>query len=60
MAMLCSCSFPDCETLTLLSPYCLEHEHVITTLDAERARARDEPTARELLEVAQPTPARAA
>lgn len=57
--MLCSCSFPDCETLTLLSPYCLEHEHVITTLDAERARARDEPTAREL-EVAQPTPATAA
>ena len=58
--MLCSCSFPDCETLTLLSPYCLDHEHVIAALDAERARAGDEPTARELLEVAQPMPATAA
>jgi hypothetical protein len=54
MAMLRSCSFPDCETFTLLSPYCVEHEQLIATLDAEPAPAGDEPMVRELAEVAQP------
>ncbi|HEY8777121.1 MAG TPA: hypothetical protein VIM33_11665 [Gaiellaceae bacterium] len=56
MPMLHGCAFPDCETFTL-STYCFEHELVIRAeIEAERAHVavRDEPTARELAEVAQP------
>jgi len=56
MAMLGCCNVPGCETLTL-SPYCLEHEQLIVSVDAERARAGvgDEPMVRELAEVAELT-----
>jgi hypothetical protein len=60
MPMLRSCSFPDCETLTL-SSYCFEHEQLIATLEADRRAqsvVRDAPMARELAEVVvQPVPA---
>jgi len=54
--MLHSCSFLDCETLTL-SPYCFEHERLIRAeMESERAQAtvRDEPLAREIAETAGP------
>jgi hypothetical protein len=55
MPMLRNCSFPECETLTLLSALCFEHEQLAATLDVGRAgAARDESMARELVEVAQP------
>lgn len=57
MPMLRSCSFSDCETLTL-SPYCMEHEQLVAGLEADRraqAVVTDEPIAREL--AVQPAPA---
>lgn len=51
--MLRSCSFPDCETLTM-SPYCFEHEQLIVGQDGDHrvhTVAFDEPMARELAEV---------
>jgi hypothetical protein len=57
MPMLRSCTFPDCETLTL-SPYCVEHEQLVDRLEADRlaqATVTDEPMAREL--AVQPAPA---
>ena len=59
MPMLRSCSFPQCETLTL-SPYCYEHDQLTAKLETERradAAARDEPLVRELAEVARPVSA---
>jgi len=56
MPMLHSCSFLDCETLTL-SPYCFEHERLMRAeMESERAQGivRDEPLAREVAEVAEP------
>jgi hypothetical protein len=56
MPMLHSCSFLDCETLTL-SPYCFEHERLMRAeMESERAQGivRDEPLAREIAEVAEP------
>ena len=56
MPMLHSCSFLDCETLTL-STYCFEHERLIRAeIESERAQAivRDEPLAREIAEAAEP------
>jgi hypothetical protein len=53
MPMLHSCSFPDCDTLTL-SAYCFEHDQLIRAeMEAERARpaTRDEPVAREFAAV---------
>jgi hypothetical protein len=50
MPMLRSCSFPDCETLTL-SPYCFEHEQLIARLEPDRGAhgfVRDEPMDRDL------------
>ncbi|MGZ4408055.1 MAG: hypothetical protein ACXVRZ_06325 [Gaiellaceae bacterium] len=57
MPMLHGCSFNGCETFTL-STYCFEHELLIRAeIEAERAAdvaRRDEPTARELADSAQP------
>jgi len=56
MPMLHSCSFLDCETLTL-SPYCFEHERLMRAeMEFERAQAivRDEPLAREIAGAAEP------
>jgi hypothetical protein len=50
MPMLRSCSFPDCQTLTL-SPYCLEHEQLIVGLESDpgvQGFVRDEPMARDV------------
>ena len=61
MPMLRSCSFPECETLTL-SPYCFEHEQLMARLEVERRAAAvvlDEPMARELAETARPAAAAA-
>lgn len=47
--MLRSCSFPDCQTLTL-GPHCLEHEQLIARLEPDRGAqgfVRDEPMARD-------------
>jgi hypothetical protein len=51
MAMLKRCSFTDCETLTLLSAFCLDHEQMVAS-DGER----DEPTSREIAALARPAP----
>ncbi|HJQ49404.1 MAG TPA: hypothetical protein VJ838_02715 [Gaiellaceae bacterium] len=56
MPMLHGCAYQGCETFTL-STYCFEHELVIRAeIEAERQQvaARDEPTAREMSEAAQP------
>ena len=54
MAMLRCCSFPDCETLTLLSVLCFEHEQLVGDSDVER----DEPTSRERADIAEPAATR--
>jgi hypothetical protein len=57
MSMLRSCSYPDCEILTL-SSYCLEHEQQFVVPHGQ-AVVRDEPMAREVAEVVvRPAPLR--